>query len=42
VLGEMMAEPDRVRAKWASDPMTHMVKIDIAALPKAFTGADVG
>ena len=35
VLGEMMAEPDRAKAKRASDAMLKMVKIDIAALKAA-------
>ena len=35
VLGEMMAEPDRAKAKRAADAMMKMVKIDIAALKKA-------
>src|SRR6266446_9838929 len=39
VLGEMMADPDRVKAKRASDAMLKMVKIDIAALQAAFAGA---
>jgi len=39
VLGEMMAHPDRVKAKRASDAMMKMVKIDIAALQAAFAGA---
>ena len=38
VLGEMMAEPDRAKAKRASDAMMKMVKIDIAALRAAVTG----
>ncbi|HEV8258967.1 MAG TPA: VOC family protein [Casimicrobiaceae bacterium] len=38
VLGEMMAEPDRAKAKRASDAMMKMVKIDIAALQAAFAG----
>jgi predicted 3-demethylubiquinone-9 3-methyltransferase (glyoxalase superfamily) len=38
VLGEMMANPDRVKAKRASDAMLKMVKIDIAALEAAFAG----
>ena len=38
VLGEMMAEPDRAKAKRASDAMMKMVKIDIAALRAAFAG----
>jgi predicted 3-demethylubiquinone-9 3-methyltransferase (glyoxalase superfamily) len=36
VLGRMMADPDRTRAKRASDAMMKMVKIDIAALEAAF------
>ena len=42
VLGEMMADPDRAKAKRASDAMMKMVKIDIAQLRAAFaktTGA---
>jgi predicted 3-demethylubiquinone-9 3-methyltransferase (glyoxalase superfamily) len=38
VLSEMMADPDRVKAKRASDAMMKMVKIDIAALQAAFAG----
>lgn len=38
VLGEMMADPDRARARRASDAMMKMVKIDIAALQAAFAG----
>jgi len=38
VLGEMMAERDPAKAKRASDAMMKMVKIDIAALQKAFAG----
>ena len=38
VLSEMMANPDRVKAKRASDAMLKMVKIDIAALQAAFAG----
>jgi len=38
VLGEMMADPDRAKAKRASDAMMKMVKIDIAALRAAFAG----
>jgi hypothetical protein len=34
----MMAEPDRAKAKRASDAMMKMVKIDIAALQAAFAG----
>ena len=35
VLAEMMAEPDRAKAKRVSDAMMKMVKIDIAALKAA-------
>jgi predicted 3-demethylubiquinone-9 3-methyltransferase (glyoxalase superfamily) len=38
VLGQMMAAPDRVKAKRASDAMLKMVKIDIATLQAAFDG----
>src|SRR6059058_374273 len=38
VLFEMMADPDRVKAKRATDAMLKMVKIDIAALQAAFAG----
>ncbi len=38
ILGEMMAEPDRTKAKRASDAMMKMVKIDIAALQAAYAG----
>jgi predicted 3-demethylubiquinone-9 3-methyltransferase (glyoxalase superfamily) len=38
VLSEMMAAPDPVKARRASDAMMKMVKIDIAALQKAFAG----
>lgn len=36
VLGEMMASPDRAKAKRAADAMMKMVKIDIAALQAAY------
>ena len=39
VLGEMMGDPDRAKAKRASDAMMKMVKIDIAALQAAFAGS---
>jgi len=39
VLGEMMAEPDRAKAKRASDAMMKMVKIDIAGLQEAVSGS---
>src|SRR5438128_7247098 len=38
VLGEMMADRDRAKAKRASDAMRKMVKIDIAALKAWFAG----
>src|SRR6266536_6271882 len=38
VLGEMMADPDRAKAKRATDAMMKMVKIDIAMLQTAFAG----
>jgi predicted 3-demethylubiquinone-9 3-methyltransferase (glyoxalase superfamily) len=38
VLFEMMANPDRVKAKRASDAMLKMIKIDIAGLQAAFAG----
>jgi predicted 3-demethylubiquinone-9 3-methyltransferase (glyoxalase superfamily) len=39
VLGEMMADPDRAKAKRASDAMLQMAKIDIGMLRAAFEGA---
>jgi len=39
VLFEMMANPDRAKAKRASDAMLKMVKLDIATLEKAAAGA---
>ena len=38
LLGEMMSEPDAAKAKRVSDAMMKMVKIDIAALEKAYKG----
>ena len=38
VLGEMMADPDLVKAKRAADAMMKMVKLDIAALKAAHAG----
>jgi predicted 3-demethylubiquinone-9 3-methyltransferase (glyoxalase superfamily) len=38
VLGEMMADPDREKAKRAADAMMKMVKLDIAELKAAFDG----
>ena len=39
VLAEMMADPDRTKAKRASEAMMGMVKLDIAALRAAYEGA---
>ncbi|PDT41400.1 MULTISPECIES: VOC family protein [Sinorhizobium] len=39
VLGEMMSSPDRDRAKRATEAMLGMVKLDIAALERAFSGS---
>lgn len=38
VLVNMMADPDPVRSKRASDAMMTMIKLDIAALEKAYRG----
>jgi predicted 3-demethylubiquinone-9 3-methyltransferase (glyoxalase superfamily) len=38
VLGEMMTDPDRAKAKRAADAMLKMVKFDIAALQAAYEG----
>jgi predicted 3-demethylubiquinone-9 3-methyltransferase (glyoxalase superfamily) len=38
VLNEMMADPDPARSRRASDAMMQMVKLDIAALKKAYGG----
>jgi predicted 3-demethylubiquinone-9 3-methyltransferase (glyoxalase superfamily) len=38
VLTQMMADPDRAKAKRATDAMLKMVKLDIAALQAAFAG----
>jgi len=38
ILGELMADPDRARAKRAADAMMKMVKLDIAALQAAHAG----
>jgi predicted 3-demethylubiquinone-9 3-methyltransferase (glyoxalase superfamily) len=40
VLGEMMDDPDREKARRASEVMLTMVKFDIAALRIAFEGSD--
>jgi predicted 3-demethylubiquinone-9 3-methyltransferase (glyoxalase superfamily) len=37
-MGEMMADPDRERAKRATDAMLKMVKFDLAALEAAYAG----
>ena len=39
VLGEMMADRDRAKAKRAADAMMKMVKLDIAALKAAYAGS---
>ena len=39
VLGDMMANTDRAKAKRAADAMLKMVKIDIAALQAAYAGS---
>jgi len=39
VLGDIMADPDRAKAKRAADAMLKMVKIDIATLQAAYTGS---
>ncbi len=38
VLTQMMADPDRAKAKRAADAMMKMVKLDIAALQAAYAG----
>ena len=38
VLGKMMGDPDRAKAKRAADAMLKMVKLDIAALEAAYEG----
>ena len=38
-LGDMMADPDRAKAKRAADAMLKMVKIDIATLRAAYTAS---
>jgi predicted 3-demethylubiquinone-9 3-methyltransferase (glyoxalase superfamily) len=35
----MMADPDRARAKRATDAMLKMIKIDLATLQRAYDGA---
>jgi predicted 3-demethylubiquinone-9 3-methyltransferase (glyoxalase superfamily) len=39
VLGEMMKDPDRARAKRVMEAILKMVKLDIAGLKKAYGGA---
>ena len=39
MLAEMMADPDRAKAKRVTDAMLKMVKIDIAALKAAAQAA---
>jgi predicted 3-demethylubiquinone-9 3-methyltransferase (glyoxalase superfamily) len=41
VLADMMADPDRAKAKRAADAMMKMVKIDIAGLRAAYEGISV-
>ena len=38
VLGKMMTDPDRTKAKRAAEAMLKMVKLDVAALQAAFEG----
>ena len=38
-LAEMMADPDRAKAKRATDAMLKMIKIDLGALQAAYAGA---
>jgi predicted 3-demethylubiquinone-9 3-methyltransferase (glyoxalase superfamily) len=38
VMGDMMSDPDRAKAKRAADAMMKMVKFDIAALKAAYAG----
>src|SRR5258706_4776407 len=38
VLGEMMSDPDKTRAKRTAEAMMKMVKLDIAALKAAYSG----
>ena len=38
VLGKMMKDPDRARAKRAAEAMLKMIKLDIAALERAYEG----
>jgi len=38
ILSKLMADPDKVKAKRVADAMMKMVKLDIAALKRAFEG----
>ena len=38
ILGQMMKDPDRARAKRVAEAMLKMVKLDIAGLQKAYEG----
>jgi predicted 3-demethylubiquinone-9 3-methyltransferase (glyoxalase superfamily) len=38
ILGQMMKDPDRVRAKRVAEAMLGMVKLDVAGLRKAYEG----
>ena len=38
LLAQMMADPDRAKAKRAADAMMRMVKFDVAALQAAYAG----
>ena len=38
VLGEMMTDPDRAKAKRVTEAMLKMVKLDIAGLRRAYEG----
>lgn len=40
IFGEMMADPDRAKAKRVTDAMMKMVKFDIAALKAAYAGTE--
>ena len=40
IFGEMMADPDRAKAKRVTDAMLKMVKFDIAALKAAYAGTE--
>ena len=42
ILGEMMKDPDRARAKRVAEAMLKMVKLDIAGLQQAYTADDGG